>query len=40
LGAQCRAQGTVRADFRFTRRELRDAVHWGDTQLKVHLRGW
>jgi len=34
---QCRAQGVAQADYRFTRRELREAVHWGDTQLKVHL---
>jgi DNA primase len=24
-------------DFRFSRRQLREAIHWGDTQLKVHL---
>ncbi|GAB7541663.1 CHC2 zinc finger domain-containing protein [Cupriavidus sp. 8B] len=37
VGEQCRALGIALADFRFTRRELREAVHWGDTQLKVHL---
>jgi DNA primase catalytic core len=26
-----------RSDFRFSRRELREAIRWGDTQLKVHL---
>jgi hypothetical protein len=27
----------ARADIRFTRRELREATGWGDTQLKLHL---
>ncbi|HEX8988227.1 MAG TPA: CHC2 zinc finger domain-containing protein [Rhodocyclaceae bacterium] len=26
-----------RADFRFSRRTLREAIAWGDTQLRVHL---
>jgi len=30
-------QGTVRERVRFTRRELRESLGWGDTQLKVHL---
>jgi DNA primase len=30
-------QGQARERVRFTRRELRDALAWGDTQLKVHL---
>lgn len=34
---QCAARGLVQADLRFTRRELREALRWGDTQLKVHL---
>jgi DNA primase len=34
---QCVAQCVVQADWRFTRRELREALRWGDTQLKVHL---
>lgn len=25
------------AEYRFTRRDVRDETHWGDTQLKVHL---
>ncbi|WP_420997902.1 CHC2 zinc finger domain-containing protein [Cupriavidus sp. 30B13] len=37
VSERCRALGIALADFRFTRRELREAVHWGDTQLKVHL---
>jgi DNA primase len=31
------AQSVARGDIRFTRRELREATGWGDTQLKVHL---
>jgi DNA primase len=38
VGKQSEAQGLERADVRFTRRELREATGWGDTQLKVHLR--
>ena len=34
---QCQAKGVQVRDVRFTRRELREAVQWGDTQLKVHL---
>jgi DNA primase len=33
----CTAQGLRRAQYRFSRRELREATRWGDTQLKVHL---
>jgi len=29
--------GVDREDFRFTRREVRDATRWGNTQIKVHL---
>jgi hypothetical protein len=31
------AQSVTRGDIRFTRRELREATGWGDTQLKLHL---
>ena len=31
------AEGDQAGEFRFTRRELREATGWGDTQLKVHL---
>ena len=31
------AQSIARTDIRFTRRELREATGWGDTQLKLHL---
>lgn len=37
VDAQCQAQGIARSRLRFTRRELREATRWGDTQLKVHL---
>ncbi|MBK9395249.1 MAG: toprim domain-containing protein [Uliginosibacterium sp.] len=30
-------QQLPRADLRFSRRVLREAIHWGDTQLRVHL---
>jgi DNA primase len=36
--AGCAAQGVERAAYRFTRRVVREATGWGDTQLKVHLR--
>ncbi|MEN9867072.1 MAG: hypothetical protein RL748_2662 [Pseudomonadota bacterium] len=34
---QAQAQGLSVAEFRFTRKAVRDALHWGDTQLKLHL---
>jgi hypothetical protein len=37
VGGECERLRIERAAFRFTRRELREAVAWGDTQLKVHL---
>lgn len=37
VGRQCAERRLARADVRFTRRELREATAWGDTQLKVHL---
>lgn len=35
--AECTRLAVARADFRFTRRQLRALTGWGDTQLKVHL---
>lgn len=35
--AQCAEHGITQADWRFTRKQVRAATHWGDTQLKVHL---
>jgi DNA primase len=34
---ECAAQSTRRADYRFSRRQVREATKWGDTQLKIHL---
>jgi DNA primase len=33
----CQLQGVTRAEYRFTRRQVREALHLGDTQLKLHL---
>jgi len=35
--AECERLGLPQADFHFTRRQAREAVGWGDTQMKVHL---
>lgn len=37
INQECQRQELRRMDFRFSRRQLREAIHWGDTQLKVHL---
>lgn len=37
VAAECKRQNLPIADFRFTRRQLREALQWGDTQLKIHL---
>jgi hypothetical protein len=34
---QCERQALARKDYRFSRRGLREALGWGDTQLKIHL---
>jgi DNA primase catalytic core len=34
---QCECQALARKDYRFSRRGLREALGWGDTQLKIHL---
>lgn len=34
---ECERQAIERNQCRFSRRLLREAVHWGDTQLRVHL---
>lgn len=36
--SKCEAAKTVQKDYRFTRRDVREATGWGLTQLKVHLR--
>lgn len=35
--AECARRDETPGDFRFTRREVRTATRWGDTQLKIHL---
>jgi DNA primase catalytic core len=37
VGAECQRQAIRRTEYRFARRTLREAIAWGDTQLKVHL---
>jgi DNA primase catalytic core len=34
---QCERRALTRSDCRFSRRSLREALGWGDTQLKIHL---
>ena len=34
---QCAGQQIKRFELRFSRRSLREAINWGDTQLKIHL---
>jgi len=35
--AECKQQRIERADYRFSRREVRAVTGWGDTQLRLHL---
>ncbi len=37
INGECSRLSIPQADFRFTRRQVREALGWGDTQLKVHL---
>lgn len=37
VNARCAATAQKQGEFRFTRRDVREATSWGDTQLKVHL---
>jgi len=37
VAKQCTALDVRRADYRFSRRAVRETTHWGDTQLKIHL---
>ena len=37
VAAECERQKIERADFRFSRRDVRGITGWGDTQLKMHL---
>ncbi len=36
--ADCQRKGIDRADYRFSRRDIREFTNWGNTQLKVHLK--
>lgn len=37
VSERCAATAQKQSELRFTRRDVREATHWGDTQLKVHL---
>ncbi len=37
VSAECERQAIRRSDVRFSRRALREAINWGDTQLRMHL---
>lgn len=37
VNEQCTTQSIKRSDFFFSRRALREAINWGDTQLRMHL---
>ncbi|CAE6789170.1 CHC2 zinc finger domain-containing protein [Paraburkholderia domus] len=37
VSERCSATAQKQSEFRFTRRDVREATRWGDTQLKVHL---
>ena len=38
VSQECSGEKIERAEFRFSRRDLRQYTGWGDTQLRVHLR--
>jgi len=38
VSERCGQQGIARGAYRFTRRDVREHTHWGNTQLKTHLR--
>jgi len=37
VSEHCQKLAVPRGDYHFSRRALREAIHWGDTQLRVHL---
>lgn len=37
VSAECARLAVKRCDFRFSRRSMREAIAWGDTQLRLHL---
>jgi DNA primase catalytic core len=40
VAAECKRQKIERSEYRFSRRDVRAATGWGDTQLRLHLGGW
>jgi hypothetical protein len=38
VGSACGQQGLDRADYRFSRRDVREYTNWGPTQVHVHLK--
>ena len=38
VAERCQEQGIARHAYHFTRRNVREYTHWGNTQLKTHLR--
>jgi DNA primase catalytic core len=37
INQQCKAQELQCSDFRFSRRDIREFTHWGNTQIRVHM---
>ena len=37
VAAECKRQQIERSEYRFSRRDVREATGWGDTQLRLHL---
>ena len=37
IDSTARSQGIPRSAFRFTRRDVRESIHWSDTQVRRHL---
>ena len=37
ISQQCEAQELQRSDYRFSRRDIREFTHWGNTQIRVHM---
>jgi len=38
VAERCKSEVIKRSDYRFSRRDVREATGWGNTQLKVHLK--
>ena len=37
VSTQSKSVSVPRNAFRFTRRDVRDAIHWSDSQVRIHL---